>query len=198
MDHSESQGRFKTMLLSEQAYQRIDTEVAKYPADQKQSAIMAALTIAQDEKGCVSPEVIEDVANYLGQRPIAVQEVATFYNMYDIKPVGRIKLTVCTNLPCALRDGEKTVDHLKTKLGIGLGETTADGQFTLGEGECMGACGDSPVLLINNKHMCVRMTEQRIDEMLADLATLSATDAAPEAAPDAASEAANKPTIKEV
>jgi len=194
MDHSESQGRFKTMLLSEQAYQRIDTEVAKYPADQKQSAIMAALTIAQDEKGWVSAEVIEDVANYLGQRPIAVQEVATFYNMYDTKPVGRIKLTVCTNLPCALRDGEKTVDYIKTKLGIGLGETTADGQFTLGEGECMGACGDSPVLLINNKHMCVRMTEQRIDEMLADLAMLSA----PEAAVEGASEVTSKPTIKEV
>jgi NADH-quinone oxidoreductase subunit E len=157
------------MLLSEQAYKMIDRELTKYPEDQKQSAIMAALAIAQDEKGWVSPEVIEDVAIYLGQPPIAVQEIATFYNMFDVKPVGRFKITVCTNLPCALRDGEKTMDHLKQKLGIGVGETTPDGQFTLVEGECMGACGDSPVLLINNKHMCVRMHTQKIDEMLADL-----------------------------
>lgn len=160
------------MLLSEQAYRRIDRELTKFPPDQKQSAIMAALTIAQDEKGWVSPEVIEDVATYLGQPPIAVQEVATFYNMFDIKPVGRVKITVCTNLPCALREGEKTADYLKKKLGIGLGQTTADGQFTLVEGECMGACGDSPVLLLNNKHMCVRMSAQRIDQMLADLAVV--------------------------
>lgn len=172
MGHSESHGHLKTMLLSEQAYQRIDKEVAKYPAEQKQSAIMAALTIAQDEQGWVSTDVIEDVARYLEQTPISVQEVATFYNMYDIKPVGRIKLTVCTNLPCALRDGEKTADYLKTKLGIGFGQTSTDGQFTLVEGECMGACGDSPVLLVNNKHMCVRMSAERIDEMLADLSTV--------------------------
>jgi len=172
MGHTESYGHFKTMLLSEQAYQRIDKEVAKYPADQKQSAIMAALTIAQDEQGWVSTEVIEDVARYLEQTPISVQEVATFYNMYDVKPVGRIKLTVCTNLPCALRDGDKTADYLKTKLGIEFGQTTPDGQFSLVEGECMGACVDSPVLLVNNKHMCVRMSQQRIDEMLVDLSTI--------------------------
>lgn len=160
------------MLLSKQAYQKIDRELAKYPEDQKQSAIMAALAIAQEEKGWVSPEVIEDVAKYLDQPPIGVQEVATFYNMFDVKPVGRFKITVCTNLPCALRDGEKTADYLKEKLGIGLGQTTADGQFTLIEGECMGACGDSPVLLVNNQHMCVRMERERIDAMLADLSTL--------------------------
>jgi len=159
------------MLLSQQAYQRIDRELLKFPAEQKQSAIMAALTIAQDEKGWVSPETIEDVATYLGQPPILVQEVATFYNMFNVKPVGRIKLTVCTNLPCALRDGDKTADYLQKKLGIGFGQTTPDGQFTLVEGECMGACGDSPVLLLNNKHMCIRMSAARIDEMLADLAT---------------------------
>ncbi len=157
------------MLLSEQAYKKIDRELAKYPEDQKQSAIMASLAIAQIETGWVSPEVIEDVAKYLGQPPIAVQEVATFYNMFDVKPVGKFKITVCTNLPCALRDGEKTADYLKQKLGIELGQTTADGQFTLIEGECMGACGDSPVLLVNNQHMCVRMSTQRIDAMLADL-----------------------------
>jgi NADH-quinone oxidoreductase subunit E len=158
------------MLLTEQAYQKIDQELTKYPEDQKRSAIMAALTIAQDEKGWVSPEVIEDVARYLGQPPIAVQEIATFYNMFDVKPIGRFKITVCTNLPCALRDGEKTMEYIKGKLGIRLGETTADGQFTLVEGECMGACGDSPVLLVNNKHMCVRMSTDKIDAMLSELA----------------------------
>lgn len=160
------------MLLSEQVYKQIDKELAKYPADQKQSAIMAALAIAQEEKGWVSPDVIEDVAKYLGQPPIAVQEVATFYNMFDVKPVGRFKITVCTNLPCALRDGEKTADYLKQKLGIGIGETTKDGQFTLIEGECMGACGDSPVLLVNNQHMCVRMSSEKIDAMIADLSAV--------------------------
>ena len=132
---------------------------------------MASLTIAQSEKGWVSPEVIEDVANYLGQPAILVQENATFYNMFDTRPVGKFKISVCTNLPCALRDGEKTIDYLKNKLGIGLKETTTDGVFTLIEGECMGACGDSPVLLVNNKHMCVRMSAERIDAMIADLSS---------------------------
>lgn len=157
------------MLLSQQAYQKIDKELKKFPDDQKQSAIMAALAIAQDEKGWVSPEVIQDVADYLGQPAIAVQEVATFYNMFDTRPIGKIKLTVCTNLPCALRDGEKTAEYLQKKLGIGFRETTPDGMFTLVEGECMGACGDSPVMLVNNKHMCVRMAPERIDAMLEEL-----------------------------
>ncbi|ETD72279.1 NADH dehydrogenase subunit E [Pelistega indica] len=157
------------MLLSEQAYKLIDIELAKYPADQRQSAVMSALRIAQTEKGWVSPEIIDDVANYIGMPPIAVQEVATFYNMYDLKPVGRFKITVCTNLPCALRDGEKTLDYLKEQLGIDVNETTPDGLVTLKEGECMGACGDAPVLLVNNHHMCVRMSKERIDEMLADI-----------------------------
>ena len=158
------------MLLSEQAYKKIDREIAKYPADQKQSAIMASLSIAQDEIGWVSPEVIQAVADYLGQPPILVQENATFYNMFDVRPVGKFKITVCTNLPCALRDGVKTADYLKEKLGIGFRETTPDGVFSLVEGECMGACGDSPVLLVNNKHMCVRMEREKIDEMLGELA----------------------------
>jgi len=157
------------MLLSEQAYQRIDRELTKFPDDQKQSAIMAALAIAQDEKGWVSTDVIDDVAAYLGVPPIAVQEVATFYNMFNVRPAGKFKISVCTNLPCALRDGEKAADHLKRKLGIELGETTADGLFTLIEGECMGACGDAPVLLVNNKHMCVRMSEDKLDAMIQDL-----------------------------
>jgi NADH-quinone oxidoreductase subunit E len=157
------------MLLSEQAYKRIDREIAKYPPDQKQSAIMASLGIAQEEKGWVSPEVIQDIADYLGQPAIAVQENATFYNMFDVRPVGKFKITVCTNLPCALRDGEKTADYLKKKLGIGFRETTPDGAFTLMEGECMGACGDSPVLLVNNNHMCVRMEREKIDAMISEL-----------------------------
>ena len=157
------------MLLSAQAYQKIDRELAKFPDDQRQSAIMASLAIAQEEKGWLPPEVLEDVANYIGVPPIAVQEVATFYNMFDTKPVGKHKISVCTNLPCALRDGEKAGDFLKRKLGIDYRETTPDGQFTLVEGECMGACGDSPVLLVNNKHMCVRMTEEKLDALLQGL-----------------------------
>jgi len=161
--------RPETRLLSAQAYAHIDRELGKFPADQKKSAIMAALAIAQDEIGWVSPAVIADVAAYLGLPAIAVQEVATFYNMFNTQPVGRVKISVCTNLPCALRDGVKTAEYLKQKLGIGFRETTADGQFTLVEGECMGACGDAPVLLLNNKHMCVRMLPEQIDAMLSEL-----------------------------
>lgn len=157
------------MLLSEQAYQRIDREVAKFPDDQKRSAIMAALTIAQEEKGWLSTDVIRDVADYLQQPAIAVQEVATFYDMYNTRPVGRFKITVCTNLPCALREGVKTIEYLKEKLGVSANETTADGLFTVTEGECMGSCGDSPLLLVNDKHMCVHMSPERIDAMIDEL-----------------------------
>ncbi|EJC64950.1 NADH-quinone oxidoreductase subunit NuoE [Alcaligenes ammonioxydans] len=159
------------MLLSEKAYQQIDKELSKFPADQRRSAIMASLAIAQQEKGWVSPEIIEDVAQYIGVEPIAVQEVATFYNMFHTKPVGRVTISVCTNLPCALRDGVKAGEYLKEKLGIDYGETTADGQFSLIMGECMGSCGDSPVMLLNNQHMCVRMEAERIDAMLEELKT---------------------------
>ncbi len=157
------------MLLSEQAFKKIDRELTKYPADQKQSAVMAALAIAQDEQGWLSPEVMEEVANYLQMAPIAVQEVATFYNMYNLKPTGKFKISVCTNLPCALRDGERAAHYLKEKLGIDYRETTADGVFTLVEGECMGACGDSPVLLVNNKRMCIQMSDERLDDLVAEL-----------------------------
>ena len=157
------------MVLSEQAYRKIDREIAKFPADQKQSAVMAALAIAQDEAGWLSPEVMEAVAAYLDMAPIAVQEVATFYAMYNLEPVGRSKITICTNLPCALSGGEKAAHYLKQKLGIGYRETTADGQFTLQEGECMGACGDAPVLLVNNKRMCSLMSDQKIDALLEEL-----------------------------
>lgn len=157
------------MLLSQDAYKKIDAELTKYPADQKQSAVIAALAIAQDEKGWVSPEVIQDIAQYLGMPPIGVQEVATFYNMFDTKPVGQFKISVCTNLPCALSQGDHAAQYIQQKLGIAFRETTPDGVFTLIEGECMGACGDSPVMLVNNKHMCIRMSDERIDAMIDDL-----------------------------
>jgi NADH-quinone oxidoreductase subunit E len=162
------------MLLSEQAYQKIDRELAKFPADQRQSAIMAALAIAQEERGWLAPEVLEDVAIYIGVPPIAVQEVATFYNMFDVKPVGTYKISVCTNLPCALRDGERAAHHLKQKLGVGYKETTPDGLFTLVEGECMGACGDAPVLLVNNKRMCVQMSDAKLDALVDELQSRAA------------------------
>ena len=157
------------MLLSEQSYKKIDREVAKYPPDHKESAVMAALAIAQDEKGWLPPEVMQDVADYLGMPAIAVQEVATFYNMYNVKPVGKFKITVCTNLPCALSGGVRAAEYLKQKLGIDFRETTPDGQFTLVEGECMGACGDAPVLLVSNKTMCSWMSNEKIDAMLEEL-----------------------------
>ncbi|MBC7416202.1 MAG: NADH-quinone oxidoreductase subunit NuoE [Herminiimonas sp.] len=159
------------MLLSEQAYKKIDREVGKFPADQKQSAVMGALAIAQDEKGWLSPEVLEDVATYLEMPAIAVQEVATFYTMYNVNPVGKFKISVCTNLPCALSGGEKAAHYLKQKLGIGYRETTADGKFTLQEGECMGACGDAPVMLVNNKRMCSWMSDDKIDALIGELSS---------------------------
>jgi len=157
------------MLLSEQSYKKIDREVAKFPPDHKESAVMAALAIAQDEKGWLPPEVLQDVADYLGMPAIAVQEVATFYNMYNVKPVGKYKISVCTNLPCQLSGGEVAAKRLKEKLGIGFRETTADGQFTLVEGECMGACGDAPVMLVNNKRMCSWMSNDKIDALVEEL-----------------------------
>ena len=154
------------MLLSPDSLARIDREVAKYPGSEKRSAVMAALTIAQDEKGWLSPETINFVAHYLGMPPIAVYEVASFYTMYDMRPPGRCKLTICTNLPCALQGANVAAEHLKQKLGIGFGETTADGEFTLKEGECMGACGDAPVMLMNNKTMLSWMTPEKIDALI--------------------------------
>jgi NADH-quinone oxidoreductase subunit E len=156
-------------LLSDASYVRIDREIAKFPPDQKQSAVMAALAIAQDEVGWVSQAVVDDVARVLGMPPIAVWEVATFYNMYDTRPVGRFKLAVCTCLPCALRDGAKAGEYLKQKLGIDYNETTSDGLFTLKESECQGACGDAPVMLVNNQRMCSFMSAERIDALLEEL-----------------------------
>ena len=157
------------MLLSEQAYKKIDREIAKFPADQRQSAVMAALAIAQSDLGWLPPEVMQEIADYIGMPAIAVQEVATFYNMYNTRPVGKNKVTVCTNLPCALSGGEAAAEYLKKKLGIEYKETTADGQFTLLEGECMGACGDAPVLMVNNKRMCSHMSNDKLDALVEEL-----------------------------
>ena len=157
------------MELSEATRARFAREVAKYPPDQKQSAVMACLAIVQNEEGHVSPEAEEAVAAYLGMPPIAVYEVASFYAMYNLNPVGRHKLTVCTNLPCALSGGTTAAAYLKSRLGIDFNETTADGRFTLKEGECMGACGDAPVLLVDNKRMVSWMSDDKLDRLLDDL-----------------------------
>lgn len=162
-------------MLSEDVCKRIDREVAKYPADQKQSAVMAALEIVQGERGWLSQDSLAEVAAYLEMPAMAVREVATFYNMYELSPVGKFKLTVCTNLPCALSGGVHAADYLKQKLGIEFNETTGDGLFTLKEGECMGACGDAPVMLMNNRRMCSFMTETEIDKLLAELKALKAS-----------------------
>ena len=156
-------------VLSEAALRAIDRAIAKYPPDQKQSAVMAALTIAQDETGWLSPEAMDFVADYLGMPPVAVYEVASFYAMYNQQPTGKYKVTICTNLPCALQGAAAAAEHLKSKLGIGFGETTTDGLVTLKEGECFGACGDAPVLLVNNKRLCSFMRPGKIDALLDEL-----------------------------
>ena len=157
------------MLLSQECYKKIDRELAKYPADQRQSAVMASLAHAQVELGWLSPETMKEIADYIRMPAIAVQEVATFYNMYNLKPVGKHKITVCTNLPCALSGGVKAAEHLKQKFGIDFRGTTEDGQFTLMEGECMGACGDAPVMLVNNHRMCSFMSNDKIDALVEEL-----------------------------
>ncbi len=156
-------------MLSDQIQAKIDRELRKYPADQKQSAVMAALRFVQDEKGWIAPEDMADIAAYLGMAQMAVYEVATFYHMYKLKPMGEYTLTVCTNLSCQLGGVNETLLHLKNKLGIGLGEITTDGKFGLREGECMGACVDAPMFTINNKKLCGRLTGEKIDQILAEL-----------------------------
>ena len=156
-------------MLTAESLQRIDREISKYPADRKRSAVMAALAIAQEELGWLPREAIEFVAHYLDMEPIAAYEVASFYNMYDLQPVGKHKLTVCTNLPCMLSGGVDAGEYLKQKLGIDFDETTPDGKFTLKEGECMGACDDAPVMLVNNRRMCSCMHPEEIDKLLAEL-----------------------------
>jgi NADH-quinone oxidoreductase subunit E len=153
-------------MISESTRVRFDREVAKYPADQKQSAVMACLAIVQQEQGFVSADSEKLVAEYLGMPPIAVHEVTTFYNMYNQQPLGKFKLNVCTNLPCQLRSGQTALEHLCGRLGIEEGGTTADGLFTVQKSECLGACADAPVMLVNDRQMCSFMSEQRLDELV--------------------------------
>jgi NADH-quinone oxidoreductase subunit E len=156
-------------MLTTESLRKIDREIAKYPTERKQSAVMSALIIAQDEKGWLSAEVMDYVAQYLGMPPVAVYEVASFYTMYNLQKTGRYKLTLCTNLPCGLQGALDAADHLQEKLGIGFGETTLDGKFTLKEGECMGACAMAPVLLVNNKKMHDYMSNEKLDQLVEGL-----------------------------
>ena len=155
-----------TAPLSAAMLAEFDREVAKFPPDQKQSAVMACLAIVQRDLGWVSADSEKQIAAHLGMAPIAVHEVTTFYNMYNQQPVGRYKLNVCTNLPCQLRDGARALRHLEHRLGIHMGETTADGMFTLQQAECLGACGDSPVMLVNDRTMCSFMTDEKLDQLI--------------------------------
>lgn len=156
-------------MLSPESLARIDKELTKYPEDRRQSAVMSALRIAQDELGWLSKDTIAFVADYLRIPAIAALEVATFYNMYELEPVGQYKITVCTNISCMLRESDKIVEHLEQRLGIHMGETTADGKFTIKEGECMGCCGGAPLFHINNKQMCEFLTPEKVDQILEGL-----------------------------
>ncbi len=155
--------------LSESTRARFDREVAKYPADQRQSAVMACLSIVQQEQGYVSAEAEEAIAAHLGMTPIAVHEVTTFYNMYNQQPVGKFKLNVCTNLPCQLRGGQKALDHVCSRLGVEPYGSTADGTFTVQPSECLGACADAPVMLVNDRKMLSFMSHERLDDLIETL-----------------------------
>jgi len=157
------------MSLSQASLAKIDRELTKYPPEHRQGAVMSALRIAQTEQGWLSKETIAEVADYLGIPAIAALEVASFYNMYELEPVGQYKITVCTNISCMLRDSDQIVDHLQAKLGIGFNETTADGKFTLKEGECMGCCGGAPLMHVNNTEMHEFLTPEKVDVILKDL-----------------------------
>ena len=156
-------------MISDATLTRFAHEVAKYPADQKQSAVMACLAIVQQEQGFISETAEIDIASYLEMPQIAVHEVTTFYNMYNQQPVGKYKLNVCTNLPCLLRDGGKALEYLEHKLGITMGGTTADGMFTLQQCECLGACADAPVMLVNDRSMCSFMSDDKLDQLVDSL-----------------------------
>ena len=156
-------------MLSKKSIAQIEIELKKYPAEQRQAAVMAALRIAQEEKGWLSQETISFVANYLGIPEIAAMEVATFYNMYDLEPVGQYKITICTNISCMLRDADEIVHHLQKKLGVGFNEVSKDGKFCLKEGECMGCCGGAPLMHINNTEMHEFLTIEKVDQILEGL-----------------------------
>ena len=155
-----------SVLLSAATIARFDRELAKYPDDQKQSAVMACLAIVQQEQGFVSADSERAIAAHLDMAPMAVHEVSTFYNMYNLQPVGKYKINVCTNLPCQLRHGQGALEYVCKKLGVDVGGTTPDGMFTVQPGECMGACGDAPVLLVNDRNMCSYMSHDKIDQLI--------------------------------
>ncbi len=156
-------------MLSPQAIEKIDYELTKYPADQRQAAVMSALRIVQTERGWLSKESITEIAQYLRMPEIAVMEVASFYNMYDLSPVGKYKITICTNISCMLRDSDEIVNHLKAKLGVGFNEVTPDGKFCLKEGECMGCCGGAPLMHVNNTEMHEFLTLEKVDVIIEEL-----------------------------
>ena len=156
-------------MLSKESIDKIDYELTKYPADKRQAAVMSALRIVQTERGWLSKESIAEVAQYLRIPDIAALEVASFYNMYDLEPVGRYKITICTNISCMLRDSDLIVDHLQSKLKVGFNKVTTDGKFCLKEGECMGACGGAPLMIVNNHTMHEFLTVEKIDAILEGL-----------------------------
>jgi NADH-quinone oxidoreductase subunit E len=164
--HSDSSSHASQPALPAATLERFAREVAKYPPAGRQSAVMACLAIVQQDEGFVSEQREREIAAYLGMAPIAVHEVTTFYNMYNQRPLGAYKLNVCTNLPCQLRDGAKALAHLEHKLGIRMGETTPDGMFTLQQSECLGACADSPVMLVNDRTMCSFMSNEKLDQLI--------------------------------
>ncbi len=159
----------KIGLLTPASLAEIDQWIAKYPADQRQSAVMAALRVAQDQNGgWLSTELMDAVAEYLQMPSIAVYEVATFYSMYELKPVGKTKVCVCTNISCQLRGSEEIVEHLEQRLGVKMGETTEDGKVTLKEVECLGACVNAPVMQVGHDYH-ETLTREKIDDFLDSL-----------------------------
>ena len=159
----------KAAMLSEAAANAFAREIAKYPPEGKASAVIACLAILQEAHGYISQESEELVAAALDMPVIAVHEVTTFYNMFNQVPVGRVKLNVCTNLPCQLRGGQRALEHLCKSLGVAEGGTSADGAFTVQKAECLGACADAPVLLVNDRQMVSFMSDARLDELVAVL-----------------------------
>jgi len=156
------------MMLSKQACAELDREINKYPTGQSRAAVMAALRIAQEERGWINNDLIMWIADYLSLEPIQVAEVATFYSMYDLEPVGGHKISVCTNVSCMLRGSDGIVRHLEKRLGIELGETTEDGRFTLREAECLAACGGAPMMQIG-KIYYENLTQKSVDMILDNL-----------------------------
>ena len=164
----EDNGPRKTDLIQDMR-EGIDYWLLKFPSDQKQSAVIGALTCVQEKNGgYLTQELIERVAEYLDIPMISVLEVASFYSMFDLKPVGRHKINVCSNISCLLCDCQGILDYLQKKLGIRVGETSKDGKFTLKEVECLAACGQAPVMQIGKRYY-ENLTPEKIDKILSEL-----------------------------